>query len=396
MRRYNIFNFIEKKVDTAKINALALETLEEISFRELAIHIAVSYIANTLSKCEIKTYENGKEERKKLYYMLNVSPNPNENSSQFINKIIETYFLKGEALVVPVGENIYCADDFTVDETNPLKEYTFEEIRFGNTDLHGKRKANEVFRFKLDNQKVKELVDLLYTKYGKIISLALESYKRTNGKKYKFLIDGYQAGDQNFQKRYKEVISEQLKSFIESDNAAVMPLYKGTSLEEFSTATPQNSNDIIALRKEIFEVTAQAFKIPLSMMNGNITNMNDIVKVYLSICIDPLADMIGEELTRKYYSFEEWKNGYRIEVDTSCINHIDILEVAEKVDKAISSGLCNIDEMRKRVNLEPLNTEFSTSHFITKNYDLAERVLKSEKGGVNVEEQVLFNGNTGE
>ena len=54
------------------------------------------------------------------------------------------------------------------------------------------------------------------------------------------------------------------------------------------------------MRKETFEVVAQALKIPLTMMYGNITNMNEIVKVFLSICIDPLADMISEELTRKY------------------------------------------------------------------------------------------------
>jgi HK97 family phage portal protein len=129
-------------------------------------------------------------------------------------------------------------------------------------------------------------------------------------------------------------------------------------------------------------VDAQAFKIPLSMMLGNITNMNEIVQVYLSICIDPLADMIGEELTRKYYTFNEWKEGSRIEVDTSCIHHIDILEVADKVDKLIASGVYSIDEVRHRTGDNPLNTDFSKSHFITKNYELAERVLK-EGGELN-------------
>ncbi len=379
----NIFNFLEKKVDTAEFNAMALKTLEELSFRELALHIAISYIANTLSKCEIKTYENGKEERNGLYYCLNVSPNPNENSSQFMNKLIETYFYKGDALVVPQGKNIFCADSFSVDETNPLQEFVFENIQFGGTQLKSKYRAREVFRFKLDNKKVKDLVDIVYMQYGQVIGLALQSFKRTNGKKYKLLLDNYQAGDKNFKQIYEEVISKQIKSFLENDNGVYVQ-YKGIDLQEFSTETPSNSSDIIAMRKEIFDVTAQAFKIPLTMMYGNITNMNEVVKVYLSICIDPIADMISEELTRKYYSYEEWKRGYRVEVDTSCINHIDILEVADKVDKAIASGLCNIDELRKRVNLTPLDTDFSTSHFITKNYDLAERVLSGEEVSGNV------------
>lgn len=380
LRKYNLFNFLEKKISDADIEAVAAQVMEEVAFRELALHIAISYIANTLSKCEIKTYKDGVEVKDKLYYMLNVSPNQNENSSQFINKFIEQYFYNGEALILPYNDGIYCADSFDVDKSNPLKEFVYQNITFGTNQLKKKYRASEIFFMKLDNQETKKLIDLLYTQYGKLIRLAIESFKRTNGKKYKLILEQYRAGDAAFNEVFEKVLKNQLKTFIENDNA-VYPQFKGTDLVEFSNATPTNSNDIIALRKEIFETTAQAFKLPLSMMYGNITNMNEIVKVYLSICIDPLADMISEEFTRKYYSFDEWKNGSYIEVDTSCINHIDILEVADKVDKAIASGLCNIDELRKRVNLNPLDTDFSKSHFITKNYDLAERVLNGEKGG---------------
>ena len=383
MRKYNLFNFLEKKISDADIEAVAAQVMEEVAFRELALHIAISYIANTLSKCEIKTYEKGEEVKGKLYYRLNVSPNPNENSSQFINKFIEKYYYSGSALLVPQGDNIYCADYFDVDESNPLKEFVYQNVTFGTYQPKKKYKASEVFFMKLDNKDTKKLVDLLYTQYGKLISLAMESFKRTNGKKYKLILEQYRAGDAKFNEVYEQVLKKQLKTFVENDNA-VFPQFNGIDLQEFSTATPTNSSDVIALRKEIFETTAQAFKLPLSMMYGNITNMNEIVKVYLSICIDPLADMISEEFTRKYYTYDEWKQGTRIEVDTSCINHIDILEVADKVDKAIASGLCSIDELRKRVNMNPLNTDFSTSHFITKNYDLAERVLNGNQEGENL------------
>lgn len=380
MRKYSLFNFLEKKISNAEIEAVAAQVMEEVAFRELALHIAISYIANTLSKCEIKTYENGEEVKGKLYYLLNVSPNSNENSSQFINKFVEKYYYNGSALLVPNNDKLYCADSFDVDDSNPLKDYEFHNVTFGTHQVKRKYKSNEVFFMKLDNQHTKKLVDLLYTQYGKLIGLAMESFKRTNGKKYKLILEQYRAGDATFNEVFEKVLKNQLKAFIENDNS-VYPQFKGMDLQEFSSATPTNSNDIIALRKEIFETTAQAFKIPLSMMLGNITNMNEIVKVYLSICIDPLADMISEEFSRKYYTFEEWQQGNYVEVDTSCINHIDILEVADKVDKAIASGLCSIDELRPRVRLNPLNTNFSTSHFITKNYDLAERVLSGQEGG---------------
>ena len=377
-RKFNLFNFLEKRMEIADISPISQKLLEQMAFKELALHIGISYIANTLSKCEFKTYENGEEVKGKLYYMLNVSPNPNQNSSQFINSFVEKYYYNGHSLIVPNGDFIYCADDFDIEDTNPLKENTFYNVTFNCHQLKKKHKASEVFYMRLDNRDVKGLVDSLYMQYGEVIDAALKSFKRTNGAKYKLLLEQYRAGDPAFQQIFENVIQEQLKSFVANDNA-VYPQFKGTDLQEFSNKSPQNTGDIISMRKEVFEVVAQALKIPLSMMYGNITNMNEIVKVYLSICIDPLADMISEEITRKYYSFDEWQNGYYVEVDTSCINHVDILEVADKVDKAISSGAFSIDEVRERLSRKALDTEFSKAHWMTKNYALAEDMLNTER-----------------
>lgn len=378
-RKFNLFNFMEKKIEVAEFSPVTQTMLDQLAFKEMALHIGISYIANTLSKCEFKVYENGKEEQNKLYYMLNVSPNPNQNSSQFINKFIERYFYAGHSLIVPHRNFIYCADSFDIDDTNPLRENTFYNVTFNCHQIKQKHKASDVFYIQLDNKNVKALIDSLYMQYGEVISRALATYKRTNAAKYKLLMEQYQAGDTRFKKQYDEVIKDQLKTFLDGDNG-VYPQFKGIDLQEFSTKTPSNTSDIIAMRKEIFDVVGQALKIPQSMMYGNITNMNEIVKVYLSICIDPLADMISEEFTRKYFSFDEWRAGNRVEVDTSCINHVDILEVADKVDKAVSSGVTSIDEMRKRLGMNELETEFSQAHWMTKNYALAEDMLNNAEG----------------
>ena len=377
-RKFNLFNFLERKVLASEI--VAQKMLDQLAFKELALFIGVSYIANTLSKCEFKTYENGVEVKNKLYYMLNVSPNPNQNSSQFINKFIEQYYYRGHALIVPHKKHIYCADDFTVDDSNPLVENKFTNVAFGNQQPKKQYKSSEVFYIQLDNRKVKDLIDSMYLEYGQIIDQAIKTFKRTNGSRYKLLLERYQAGDTEFKKVYDEVIKQGLQTFIENNNSVYVQ-YKNMDLQEFSSKNPTSSADIVAMRKEVFEIVAQALKIPLSMMYGNITNMNEIVKVYLSICIDPLADMISEELTRKYYSFEEWQDGNYVQVDTSCINHIDILEVADKVDKAIASGAFSIDEVRERLSKNALNTEFSTAHWMTKNYALAEDMLNGEETG---------------
>lgn len=396
MRKFNLFNFLEKKVDTAEISATAVKTMEQAACKELALHIGISYIANALSKCEIKTYRNGEENKGLLYYLLNVSPNPNQNASQLINQLVENYFYNNEALIVLHNDKLYCADSFDIDDSAPLKEFKYKNVIVGNQQIKREFKAGEVFHFKLDNKNVKKLIDGLYLQYGEIIELALQTFKTSNSRKYKLLLDGYKAGDPNFARIYEEVIKAQLKTFIENNNA-VYPQFKGTELQEFQTSVRSDTGDIIAMRKEVFDTTAQALKIPLPLIYGNMTNLKDIVSQFLTFCIDPLADMISEEMTRKKYSFDEWKRGNYIEVDTSCINYIDILDVADKVDKAISSGVASIDDLRHRLHMKELNTEFSTAHFITKNYELAENMLKNlqDKGVNENETDVLLTGESG-
>lgn len=381
MRKYNIFNFLDKKVNDADYEILIAKAKEKASFRELAIFIAVSYIANALSKCEFKTYENGEEVRGETYYKLNVRPNHNENSSQFIHHFIEQYYYnKKGALIVNHNGGMFVADSFDFDESNPLKPYVYKSVVFGSTDVRRSFMRKDVVHLRLDDKNIKSLVEAVDIEYGEVISLAMQSFKRTNGKKYKLLLDQYQAGDPNFKKTYEEVLKVQLKEFIDSDGG-VYPKYSGIDLQEFSTATPTSSADILAVRKEIFDVTAQGFHIPLPMMYGNITNMNEIVKVFLAFCIDPIADMISEEFTGQTYGFEGWAKGNYIQVDTSRINHVDLFEVADKVDKLIASGALCIDELRPHLNFNPLNTDFGRAHFITKNYDLAVDVMNGKRGG---------------
>mgnify|MGYP000801644740 CR=1 FL=1 len=78
-------------------------------------------------------------------------------------------------------------------------------------------------------------------------------------------------------------------------------------------------------------------------MLGNITNMNDVVKSFLTFSVDPWADMIGQVLTGQY-GYANWKNGNYFRVDTSTVNHVDIFDMADKIDKLISSAFASIDD----------------------------------------------------
>lgn len=359
-------DWLGKKVENAKMENVGSKVEEQLYFKELALYIAKSYIANTISKCEFKVFENGKEVQNELYYALNVDPNPNQNSSQFLNKLINTLYDKNEVLVIPHKNRLYVADGFTLEE-RALKDNIFTNITVEKVGIVKPYKASDVFYFRLDDKSVKTLIEGLYGTYGQLFAAACKAFKKRNGQKYKLILERGATGDKQFMDQFNTVIKSQLEGFIENEDA-VYPQFKGQDLQAMP-ATVQNSADVIALRKEIFEVTAQAFKIPLPMMYGNITNIQEIVKVFLTFCIDPLADMISEEITRKINTFDTWNGGKNfVRVDTSRINHIDLLDVADKADKLVSCGVASIDELRKVLDMQPLLTEFSQKHWITKNY----------------------------
>lgn len=368
-----------------ELSVVAQNAAQQIYFKELGLEIALSYIANTISKCEFKVYENGEEVKNELYYMLNVNPNPNQNSSQFLNALINRYFRKQGALVFPDGKKnrLYVADGFSVEE-KPFAENVFSSINIENETLKKKYKASEVFYFRLDNVRIKSLIDGAADQYGAVMQAAIDGFLRRNGKKYKLALENYKAGDAEFKRMYEEVIKKQLETFVTNPNSVYVQ-YKGTNLEEFDKTNANTSGmsaDIIAIRKEMFDMVAQAFKIPLSMMYGNITNINDMINMFLTFAIDPLADMISEEFTRKMYPYEDWKKGNYVKCDTSCISHVDILDVADRVMNAVGSGVVCINDMRKRLDMQPLDNELGKMHFVTRNYATPEEVLLAENNNM--------------
>ncbi|MGL5765659.1 MAG: phage portal protein [Sarcina sp.] len=365
---------VSKKKRYGSSQVIYGDVKNETHLKALAIYTATSYIASGISKCEFKVYENFKEVKNQDYFTLNLSPNLNETSTQFWYKVVEKMYYDKEALVIESKGNLYCADSFTTEEF-PMLGNKYKTIKIGTETLDKVYKAEEVFLFKLENDDVVSLIDDLYNSLGLMFSHAIEEYKKANSEKYKLKISQVKAGDEEFNKEFEEIIKLQLKTFLENPKA-VYPEFDGYELSAINTSSAKNdSKDIIELKKAIFETVSQAFKMPKSLLDGNITNLNEVVKAFITFAIDPVAATIEEELSRKQ-GYSKWAKGNFTKVDTSTINHIDIFDIAENTDKFIASGTLCVDEVRELIDRAPLNNEFSKTHFITKNYQTAQDSLK--------------------
>jgi HK97 family phage portal protein len=215
--------------------------------------------------------------------------------------------------------------------------------------------------------------------YGKVIDSALDSYKRSNGQKYRLKISGVQAGDEDFNKTFEEIIKKRIQENMKNNNA-VLPEYDGMILEEDKSITNKTSDDFIKLRTDMFKIVFSAFHIPESMMSGNITNMKEIVSAFLSFGVDPFADTITEALNKRA-GIDNYLDGNFYRVDTGKIHHRDIFDIATGVSNLISSSVMCVDEIREELGMEELDETWSKKHFITKNFEEIEKFLNTVEGG---------------
>lgn len=362
-------------------NTVFIDIPTSIYVKELAIYTAISLIANAISQSEILCYVGGKREKNEDYYSLNVKPNPNESASQFWHKVVEKMFRNPEgALCFISNRHLYCADSFGLREKRPFLGHLYDGVVVDDFCMSRVFTAQNCFLFKLENTQASKLIDGVYRDLASVITVAMESYKDTNAVKYVFRVDGIQAGDKKFNEEFEKFLKKGIEKFVKNESKVLIQ-YNGRTLESMKNeASQKNSDDITKLFHEVFSFTGKAFKIPESLMTGNINNMEEVVNAFLTFAVDPVADEIGKTLTGAY-GFEEWKRGRYYRVDTSTVGHVDIFKMADKIDKLISSSFACIDEVRVKAGMDELNEEWSKKHLLTKNYEFIEKLLREIGGG---------------
>lgn len=349
------------------------EAVTEVFFKELATACAISLIANMVSRCEFETFFKGEKVKMEEYWLWNIEPNKNQNSSDFIQQFVTNLCYDNEALIVEINGHLYVADSFTKTEY-AFYEDIFSDISIKNVTLSRSYKASEVIYMQLNNIDVTRRLEGSYTSYGKVVAKSIREYIRANGQKGILNIDAVTSQAEGFRTELKELVDNRFKPYFEAENA-VLPLTTGYTYTDTSktgtTSTPADVNERINYE---FELAARAFKIPKSLVLGDVTEVKEITKNFLTFAIEPVIDKMAEEINRKRYGEMDYKKGLYIKINSNSIQHIDVFELAEKVDKLLSSGIYCIDELREKLGDTPLNTDWSRRHYITKNYAEAEKL----------------------
>jgi HK97 family phage portal protein len=353
----------------------------ELVIRNLAFQSAVNLVANSISKCEFKTYLRGKEVKQKEYYLFNIEPNKNQNSSVFIHKWISKLYEENECLIISVGDQLLVADGFNKKEF-ALLDHQFTQVSVDGFSFDKTFYMSDVMYFQLNNKDIRKLINSMYETYGKLISYGQKSYEKSRGSKGILDIGTVAQGKINFQETFNKLMNERFKTFFEAENA-VLPLFDGYKYTDIGSKTYSNegTRDIKAMVDDIFDFTARAFCIPPALLRGDMANIGDAVDNYLTFCVDPLCDMLQEEVNRKRSGYAGFSQGTFMKIDTKTIKHIDLLSVSTAIDKLIASGAFCINDIRKLVGEEPIDEPWAWQHFMTKNYSTVADVLAALEGG---------------
>ena len=383
----------KQKEETKFLDLFLGKKVKELYIKDLMIEHAVDLISKTISKCEIKIFRHDKKENKvketidDIYYRLNVRVNPNEEASSFFYRVISTLLKKQEALIITSKDEkentsyLYLADDWneSKDIMRPkiYSKVVLSDLKGNTVTLDKTFNADDVIHLTLGNSKIKQLLDDFYRDFGEMLGIASKYYKLSNVKKWKFKVPGGQpaikdpkTGEVITYDDYKKKVTDGLLS----EEEAIVMLSEHFDLTEIGNDKEKTSEDYRNMIKELGNIVATAFGIPLDVFYGSKTDKSTGTDDFITFAVAPILEIVEDGMNAKLLEKDNYLKGERIMIDKFKMKHFDIMDVAGSLDKLTGIGFSHND-LRGFLGLPIIDEDWANEHNLTKNY------AKIVKGG---------------
>lgn len=374
----NIFRFLAPKNGKAKTERIECaelyEAAREYQIRELCFWVCVDMIANAIGRCEVRTYRNNTEVFDREYYMWNVEPNVNQNSTAFWHKTIAKLCQDNESLIVSTRKRdgydaIVVADDWQLKNSYPAKQNEYNGVVVGDMIYDKTFREGEVLHLQLRHMNLKPVLDGMYQSYLRLVNAAMQTYEWERGHHWKVHVSQMAQGDPKFLENFQAMIRDQIRPFLDS-RGAILPEFDGYKYEDVGgsrTGALSDTRDIRSMVEDIFDFTARSFQIPAILISGKIEGVDNATNRFLTNCVDPICDQLQEEITRKRYGFDGWKSGSYARVDSSSIQHFDMFANAANVEKLVGSAAFTVNDILRAAGQPAIDEPWANQHFLTKN-----------------------------
>lgn len=349
---------------------------KKLLLSKFAIEKAVGMIANAIAKSEFVVQRDGVRVKDELYWRLNIQPNDNETATDFWSTVVRKLLLNQESLVCTVNKKYYIVDSYTLDDM-VLKPNVYKNI---NVVCNGKTfrldkefSADEVMHFRIPGGNKKKYLEKVMELYDSVMSAYIQMQKLSNAPKFRMAADANTAllvekgkdGEKRYTRdEYKDKIEEMLKS----DTLTVIMTGKGINLDYLKVESQIKSEDIKKMAEEIFGECAMGFDIPATAFLGTITEKSDATNEFITYAVSPVKEIINDSVRAKIVGENAFtKSRDDIWIDISHFKHVDLMDGAVNMDKLRGIGF-SLDELRQAIGWETLDTEFSQTRVVTKNY----------------------------
>ena len=384
----------------ASTNAYCLSLYPETktAFKVYAIQACINKIANAISMCEFQTLEKGVISNRDLWYKLNVEPNLNQNAADFWQKVIfESVYNPNGALIIQVQGQFLVADSYDINEY-AIKPNYYYNVKAGTLDFTQVGfQEKDVLRIRLNNAKVKDIIDGVYSEYGKLISSSIRNYNRSNSKKLWVKIGT------NFQQfETQEILNEdgttttkfdfimddlfknRLKSYFDEGDSAT-PIEEGLEIVEpqsdggVPSSQKKDTRDINNLFDDTVNMVADAFGIPRGLLKGDVADIEGMTENFITFCINPLANLIEDEANRKLFGQYRMAQNSKLKVMTDLIKTYDATKLAAASEALFRISAINPNDVRRWMRMEQINEPWANEYAITKNYQVVGKEVNDEK-----------------
>lgn len=374
------FSFKDKNNGLQSIAETITIELEKLNIAKLAVEKAETMIAKAIAKSDI-LIQTQSEHKRKYEYRLNVQPNDNENGTYFWTKVVKKLLREGEVVIVRIGDKYYRVQSFQESDnvmtgrlySNITIEAAEKQYSLLKTFLSG-----DVIHLRYDNSKIRVLLNSVLSQYETTANSVNAMMQIANTPKFKLKVPGplnlvRRGKDGESDKKItKEEYTEELKKLLESKSLAIITESSGITLEQLGIQTTTKTEELVKIKAEINNATAEAYDIPQAVFNGNITEKSDATNEFITYAVGPVAEVINDELTAKLVGAEDYAGkNERVMVWLARFKHVDVVDSANNLDKLRSNGW-NFDEIREMVGYPVLNTPFSQARALTKNYTTGE------------------------
>ncbi|EIQ3715397.1 phage portal protein [Staphylococcus pseudintermedius] len=336
--------------------------------KRATLQTCIEFIARTLSQTEFKITQNHKPIKDDSYYKLNVRPNTDMSATDFWQKVIYKLIYDNEVLIVVNDtKDLLIVDDF---ERKKYAMYPdiFKHVVIDAYEFERSFTMDEVIYLTYNNNALDTFIEGMFEDYGTIFGRMIKAQMRNYQIRGVLKMDSSKVGKSEEQEKLQAYVDNVLKAF--SNNAvAIAPLTNNLEYQESNNANKGNAapfNELTNLKKAMVDEVAKALGIPPSLIHGDMADLENAMESYIKFCIKPLLKKFEDELNAKLIAKEELLNGKRIKAIS--IDKKDPLEMAEAIDKLVSSSTFTPNQVLILLGEDPSDDPNMDKYFITKNY----------------------------